>query len=165
MHSYSSVFGKKKKKKPTNGDMALQITSMADIFTIILVFLLKTVSNGIASVNPSIGTVLPVSKGNDITKETLSLEVTMNGVMIDQKGVVTLKNFDFPVNEIQPNGASDAVLNALASQRKKLNIPNQSTELLVLADERTPYSTLKTVMASAANAGFVDLQLVVVQAD
>ena len=32
-------------------------------------------------------------------------------------------------------------------------------------DEDTPYSTLKTILASAANSGFVDLQLVVVQND
>ena len=33
-------------KRPGSGDMALQITSMADIFTIILVFLLKSFATG-----------------------------------------------------------------------------------------------------------------------
>jgi len=36
------------------------------------------------------------------------------------------------------------------------------SNLLVMADERTPYATLEKVLASAAQAGFVDLQLVVI---
>lgn len=162
----AGMFGKKKKRKhASNGDMPLQITSMADIFTIILVFLLKTVSSGVSTLSASAGTVLPISKGTEITKETLALEVTPNSVLVDQKGVLKLSNFDFPLTEIQANGMSQSIFNALSDRRQKLKIANSKTELLMLADERTPYSTLKTVMASAANAGFVDLQLVVVETD
>ena len=47
-------------KKPLlNTQMTLQITSMADIFMIILVFLLKTYGSGAIDVTPSPGLIIP----------------------------------------------------------------------------------------------------------
>lgn len=145
--------------------MALQITSMADIFTIILVFLLKTTAAGISSVSPNGGMTLPVATGKIIEKDTLTLEVNKDSVLVDSKNVLSLSNFEFPLTEIQANGISQSLYTRLIEQRKHRPDADRSSELLVLADESTPYSTLKTVLASAANTGFVDLQLVVVQTD
>jgi len=157
----SSIFLNKKKKKKASEDMALQITSMADIFTIILVFLLKSTASGIASISPN-GANLPVGQGSEILKETLKLEVSKDVVTVDDKNVMSLVNFDVPLTEVIENGMSQSVYQALMEKRKNHQEGNGNSELLVLADENTPYSTLKTVLASAANSGFVDLQLVVV---
>jgi biopolymer transport protein ExbD len=155
-----SLFHNKKKKKASE-EMALQITSMADIFTIILVFLLKTTASGITSISPN-GAMLPVGRGAEITKETLKLEVSKDIVSVDDKNVLKLTNFEIPVTEVQEGGMSQSVFQALMEKRKNHQEGNEQSQLLVLADQDTPYSTLKTVLASAANSGFVDLQLVVV---
>lgn len=157
----SSVFRNKKKKKKASEEMSLQITSMADVFTIILVFLLKSTATGIASVSPT-GANLPVAGGSELTKDALKIEVSRDVVTVDDKSVLNLVNFDVPITEVIENGMSQSVYQALMEKRKNKQEANSNSELLVLADENTPYSTLKTVLASAANSGFVDLQLVVV---
>lgn len=157
-----TLFHKKHKKKKSSEECALQITSMADIFTIILVFLLKTTAAGVASVSPN-GATLPIGRAGEITKETLKVEVSKDGITVDDKSVMSLTNFELPLTEVIENGMSQSVYQAFIGKRKGHQEGNAESELLVLADENTPYSTLKTVLASAANSGFVDLQLVVVQ--
>ena len=157
-------------------DMALQITSMADIFTIILVFLLKSFSTGMANITPMKGNVLPAISitAKEEMKEALRVEITPNAILVDQKQVMELWNFRFtraPAAEynILNNRPIPVVVEALQSEREKDNDrkalragdPEKSGQLMVLAHEKTPYSTLKAVMDSAASAGFGDLQLVV----
>lgn len=151
------------KKKKTSDEMSLQITSMADIFTIILVFLLKTTASGINTVAPN-GASLPVmAHGNEIVQDTLKMEINRDFVTVDDKTVLNLNQFEIPITELQAGGMSQSVYQAFMAKRSSKQEGAANSTLLVLADENTPYSTLKSVLASAANTGFVDLQLVVVE--
>lgn len=147
-----------------NEEMSLQITSMADIFTIILVFLLKSYSAGMANVSPSQGVLLPEAKGQAQFKDALKVEILKDSVLVDQRAAVSLKNFVFATGTAG-DAKSEEIYRALLGERKRLNGNTTDSHLLVMADQRTPYATLKKVMDSAASAGFVDLQLAVVQAD
>lgn len=151
-----------KKKSKGSGEMSLQITSMADIFTIILVFLLKTTASGLNVVSPN-GSTLPVGKGSEIVHDLLAVEITRNEVLVDNKSVLKLRDFDIPVTEVQTNGMSQSIYKALTGERISRSPADTGSQLFVMADEETPYSTLKEILASAANSGFVDLQLVVVE--
>jgi biopolymer transport protein ExbD len=84
---------------------------------------------------------------------------------VDTKLVVKLKNFEYAPADLQPGAPIPALFKVLFQERKRLPEPNTDSNLLVLADEETPYSTIRPILASAAAAGFVDLQLVVVQKD
>jgi biopolymer transport protein ExbD len=159
-HGLQTMFRHKKKK--TSDEMSLQITSMADIFTIILVFLLKTTASGINTVAPN-GASLPVAKGKEIIQDTLKMEINRDFVTIDDKTVLNLNQFEIPITELQAGGMSQSVYQAFMNKRRSNQEVASNSTLLVLADENTPYSTLKSVLASAANTGFVDLQLVVVE--
>ncbi len=151
-------------------DMALQITSMADIFTIILVFLLKSFSTGIANISPSKGMVLPAvtTVSPDQMKESLKLEILPDGILIDQKPILKLSQFSVlrgPASAVDGETPESPVIEplvqSLSREREKTKGNPEASKLLVLAHEKTPYSTLKAVMASAASAGYADLQLVV----
>ena len=155
----------KKRKKPS-GDVALQITSMADIFMILLVFLLKSYATSVTNIAPTARLSLPeVNKAKGNIKETLKIEIAGDTVLIDQKPAVTLRAFQFDPAEDGPGGISPTVLRVLNQQRKLRPEPNLDSSLLVMADQQTPYATIKRVVASAASAGFVDLQLVVVEGE
>ena len=150
------------KRKKMSEEMSLQITSMADIFTIILVFLLKSFSTNLTTFSPSDGISLPEGKSEGKIQETLKMEITPSSILVDQKPILSLKNFEFADQPKEDDEVSPEVLNVLSQQRKLLPEPNMDSTLIVMADEKMPYSTLKRVLASAATAGFVDLQLVVV---
>lgn len=154
------------KKQQQSGEMALQITSMADIFMILLVFLLKSFSTSINNLAPTMRMELPVAaKSSEEVKDLVKMEVSSSGIMIDQKPVVTLVNFEFPPGEVSEAGRNEKIYSVLFEERKRQPIPNMDSKLLLMADENTPYATLKTLIGSAAAAGFVDLQLVTSEAE
>lgn len=152
------------KKGKGSEDLVLQITSMADIFMILLVFLLKNYSTSVTNISTTKDTKLPVAKASGaLLKETLKLEVASDAVLVDAKPVIKLKKFQFDASDLSEAGQSPMLFKVLSQERRRKPLPNMDSTLLVMADERTPYQTLKPILASAANAGFVDLQLVVVE--
>src|SRR5215210_3114047 len=86
-----------------NEDVALQITSMADIFTILLVFLLKSYSAGVVGVSPDKNVQLPVAKGGDQAVEALKVEVSNGSVLVEGKPVARLSNYEFQGNDLMQN--------------------------------------------------------------
>lgn len=162
-------FGSKKPKH--SGEMELQITSMADIFTILLVFLLKSYSSGI-NVTPSIGMILPDAQASESVIEALKIEVSQTGVQIEGKPVSTLLKFAFDSTDLETNGSSRSLTAALELERKRQLLIAQhnsdvkvDAKVVIVADQRAPYSTLKTVLASAAVQGYTDFKLAVIKGE
>jgi biopolymer transport protein ExbD len=160
-----------KKARPSE-EMSLQITSMADIFTIILVFLLKSYSTGAVTLSPSGGMQLPQALTGDPPVEALQVEISQTAVQVDGKPIVTLKNFQFDPLELLGNGTSGSLLKAFETQRQKqLFIAKGNSDvkvdarILVSCDQRAPYSAVKAVLASAAVHGYTDFKLAVVRGD
>jgi biopolymer transport protein ExbD len=156
-----------RKRRPTE-EMTIQITSMADIFTIILVFLLKSYSTSSIQISPSPGLQLPLAQAGEAQVEALKIEISENTVQVENQPISTLKRFRFPAQDLQANGSSISLGASLALQKKRQLLIAQSNsdvkadaKVLVLADQRTPYQTIKSVLASAATYGFTDVKLVV----
>lgn len=142
--------------------MSLQITSMADIFMILLVFLLKNYSASLTNISPSARMNLPEGKGDATIKETLKIEISPDIIIIDQKPAIKLSQFEFAPADQSEDGTSPTIAKILKDQRTMKPDPNVDPTMIVMADEKTPYSTIKRVVATAAGQGFVDLQLIVV---
>jgi biopolymer transport protein ExbD len=152
-----------------NEDMVLQITSMADIFTIILVFLLKSFATGASPVSPSHDMALPESVSSDTMAEAMKIEVSADAVIFEEKTIAPLKNFRFDAAELENDGTARALNIAMRrpASAPALAIPEGSAGpgLLVMADKKVPYTTLKTIMDTAAGNGFATFKLVVVEDD
>ena len=152
--------------------MSLQITSMADIFTIILVFLLKSYATSATNITPSTGTQLAQAQAADAAVEALKLEVAETGIQVEGKPVAMLKAFKPDPADMDANGSLKSLTEVLKTERDRQNLiagqnpdVKQDSKILIVADQRTPYATLKNVMASAAIHGFSDFKLVVVRKD
>lgn len=170
------LFKKKKKGFVKHGqlseDMNLQITSMADIFIILLVFLLKGYATNTVNITPTQGMQLPLAQGTDSQIEALKVEVSEKGVQVEGESVMSLTNFKFDSRDIEGSGVSKTLSKALEKQRKKqLMIAKTNTDVkvdskvVVIADQRVPYTTIKSVLASAAVQGYTDFKLAVVRGD
>jgi biopolymer transport protein ExbD len=163
------------KRPHGNEDMALQITSMADIFTIILVFLLKSFATGTTSIEPARDITLPDSVMTDPVTETNKLEISETGILLDDKQVADLRNFRFERGSLESDGSIRSLNTVLQEQRKPSSVNEESaqatpvkdisksTEMLVVADKKTPYTTIKTVLDTLSSNGFSDFKLVVVE--
>ena len=182
-----------KRRAGTQEDMQLQITSMADIFTILLVFLLKTFSTGITNLSPSANVTLPEAKPNDEVVEALRVEISPTAILIEDKPVVAFaKEFELNPKDLDAKGFPKPVTLALIAEKNKgLRKPSSEAPLLlgpdgqpldaeaqekvrqeklaamsrltVMADQNTPYELVRVVLATASAAGFSDFKLVVVE--
>src|SRR5690349_6442819 len=92
------LFGKRKGHRET-GEMSLQITSMADIFTILLVFLLKGIATDAMQISPSNGTQLPEGTHTSVLNdEALQIEISRDGILIEKDFIVGLDHFRVPAS-------------------------------------------------------------------
>jgi len=90
------MLGKKNKfGKRNHGseDMNLQITSMADIFIILLVFLLKSFATSAVTIAPSNGMKLPEANASDSSVDALKVEISQDAVQVEGTPVTNLKEF------------------------------------------------------------------------
>lgn len=152
-----------KKGGAASQEMTLNITSMADIFTILLVFLLKSFSTGVSSLTPATEIVLPEVAKADSLQETLKVEISRDAILMDDKKVTSLEAFNIPVFDQENDGTPRSLNTALIAQRRK-NTLQKYPRLMILADQEAPYATVKRVLASASQTGFAEFKLVVVEA-
>jgi biopolymer transport protein ExbD len=159
-----------KVRRPAEAEMTLQITSMADIFTIILVFLLKSFATGSVNINPSPGLQLPQARTGDAQVEALTVEISQTTIQVENNPVSSLKGFRFDAKDLNASGIPVSLDAAFERQKKRQELIAQSNsdvqldkKMLVVADQRTPYLTLKSVLSVAAVHGYSDFKLVVVQ--
>jgi biopolymer transport protein ExbD len=162
--SRKSVARKKKRRSRGAQDFVLQITSLADIFTILLVFLIKAFSSGTSSLSPSQDIILPISETTDKITENFKMELGKSALIFEDRVVLALQNFEFDPRDIEANGTPRALNQVLARLRSQAT-PDKplSQRILVLADQDAPYKTLKRIFAAATNNGFDDYRLVVAE--
>jgi len=158
-----------KRRAPLSDEMSLQITSMADIFTILLVFLLKGYGSSAMSLTPAKGLILPEAQAAEAQVEALRVEITDSAVLLEGNPVSELRDRRFAASELQGNGTAKSLLPAFEKERKRQLLIAKSNsdvhvdpKLIVVSDQHVPYGTLKAVLASAAVNGYTDFKLAVV---
>jgi biopolymer transport protein ExbD len=169
----------RRKHRAQSEEMTLQITSMADIFTILLVFLLKSISSGSIQVANHAGLLLPHGESREAAPEALRLEISPSGIALEDRQIEKLAAFKFDPRDLDADGTPHALNAALLEHRERSRRPasqapaaaaasgatsdDQGEAMLIYADQRTPYRVLRKVMESASRHGFWDFKLMVVQ--
>lgn len=156
-------FEYKVKKDSTFG---LNINSMTDMFTIMLVFLLQTYSTSEVEINPVKDLRLPTSVSDASPSEGIRLNLTREDLMIGETSVVRLQNMDFAKDSVESSDPS--FIKPLFNQLDKLAKDPQAKahvrdgKILLQADKDLPYATIRKVMYTASMAGFPQLKLVTI---
>jgi biopolymer transport protein ExbD len=86
-----------------NSTFALNVTSMTDMFTILLVFLLQTYSVADVQVIPEKGQDLPKSSSEANPVMTLQVSLTRHELKIEDRVIASLQGDDFTHKDIDPN--------------------------------------------------------------
>ncbi len=148
----------------------IQITSMVDMFVILLVFLLKSYSTSPVNITPSDDLKLPVSSSTKNPVEALKLVVSSNGIFVEDKRIVEMKDGVLANAAVDENGTQfiRALYTELDEQAKKTRtIASQNSELefdgkVVMQAERSlPYDLLRKVMYTSMMAGYSDVKIAV----
>jgi biopolymer transport protein ExbD len=144
----------------------LQLTSLIDIFTVLLLFLLKSLVVGGAVVSPFPGVNLPPSSSTASFRESPVVVVAKNQIVVDGEAVC-------PTDDVvQSQELKVAALEqALAGVRQKTEALAERAgssrkfegKLILQADETIPFHVLQKVMYTSQTVGFYDITLAVIQ--
>jgi len=155
------------KRRNRSIDVGLKLTSMIDMFTILLVFLLKNYSaeGHIMSVAPDLR--LPESTAQKSPKVTSVIAVSQEWILLDGKKVVTvaqvLNNNTLMIPELLNE------LNRLRGTSERMGELNANMgftgNISLQGDKELPYQIIKKVMFTCGQMGYNDIVLNVTRKD
>ena len=135
-----------------------QLTSLIDVMTFLLVFLIKSFSVQGDVITPSENLQLPLSTSSKPPKPAASIEITNANVMAEGKILSPLTEVDRADPLLMPG-----VFRWMSQLRARFPGTSQSREVLIQADREIEYSFLKRVMYSCSKAGFSDFTILAIQ--
>lgn len=157
--------------KRTSASFKLNITSMVDMFVILLVFLLKSFSSSSVQVDPADGLRLPQSVSTKEPIEALKVIVSPTGIFVESVKVAEIKNGQVESVSTDKNDPQFIKplfdeLDKQAKKTKSIAEVNDTVEfegkVLMQADKSIPYGLLKKVMYTSMMAGYADLKMAVI---
>ena len=152
-------------RKRGNATVKLNITSMIDMFTLMVVFLLQNYSAQGQLVTPAQGLKLPTSSVEKTAEEALSVKVSKNSILVENTLVVTPS--DFSELEHQKGFMIGSLFGVLSnySQQAQKTAERFKTEfsgkISIQGDDSIPYNILTRVMYTCGQAGYPNMNLVV----
>jgi biopolymer transport protein ExbD len=169
-----------KKARRAQEEASLTITSMMDMMTIILVFLLKSYSTTDISVKPDGNLTLPASTTTKAPKMAVQVLVAKNRILVDDAEIFALEydsateKIFIPENEIDPKNllrvdGENSLFKALDDARLAIIEKGKATgtefegEVLLQIDRDVPFDVIHRVMYTAGQADYVNFQFVVIK--
>ncbi|MEW6042047.1 MAG: biopolymer transporter ExbD [Elusimicrobiota bacterium] len=148
-----------------SGVVRLNITSMIDMFTLMVVFLLKNYSSQGQLVTPAEGLKLPISSIEKTAQEYLSVKISKNTIMVENTIVVDSSEYQQmaskkeylidPLYQLLIKRAEEARKTAEALKTEF------SGTISIQGDEEIPYMILTKIMYTCGQAGYPNMNLVV----
>jgi biopolymer transport protein ExbD len=135
-----------------------QLTSLIDVMTFLLVFLIKSFSVQGDVITPSNNLQLPLSGTNKPPRPAASIEITATNIMAEGKVLSAISATDRADPLLIPG-----VYRWMSLLRTSFSGSTQSREVIIQADREIEYAYLKRVMYSCSKAGFSDFTILAIQ--
>ena len=151
-----------------NSTFSLNITSMTDMFTLLLVFLLQNFSTSTVEIKPIDGLNLPVSNSYKNPVDVLQVSISLQDIRVSDKIVAKVANRQIASADVDPQDSNfiQPLFKELQERAKdpkaKKTDDEDNGQILVQADQNLHYQTLRKVMYTASMAGFPHVKLITV---
>jgi biopolymer transport protein TolR len=147
----------KRQIRGRSGQTTLILVSLIDIFTNLVIFLMFSTTGVETLTNPKT-IALPESFASQKPREAHVVMVTHDEVIFGDHRVLTLTDVQAsPTTLLAPLSTE---LKQLPLKKDEKGVESRG-EVNILADKDTPYSVIKRVMATCAEAGFARISLAV----
>lgn len=140
------------KKEPA--EFKPQMTSLVDVMTILLVFLIKSFSAEGTIVTPSSDLKLPVSRSEIPAQQTNSIQITKKAVMVNGTAILDASSITGSDSLLVPE-----LFNWLQSPSTRGS--EAGKEMMIQADRHIPFDIIKKVMYTCSKAGRSDFTILV----
>lgn len=152
----------RKRHKTEPGEARLQLTSMMDMFTIILVFLLKTYSTHGQLINPSQDLTLPTSLVQHPPELGLDVTVSVDWILVNGKPVEQTQNIISEDTYIVPRLQEELLRYAREAEKmEEMYGAKFSGKVTIQGDKNLPYRLLIKVMYTCGQSNYPNMRLVV----
>jgi biopolymer transport protein ExbD len=153
--------------KKGQGIFYLNITSMTDMFTILLVFLLQTYSTSEVQIRPEEGLRLPQSNTQLNPVQGVKVSLSKTSLKFEDRIIAQVKDSEFSQTDI--DSADKQFIRPLFLEFQKMSEkepPNRTnkklTQVLLQADADLPYEMIRKVFYTASMAGFPQMKIVTI---
>ncbi len=155
--------GLTRKPRKRNATFVLRLTSMIDVFTILLVFLLKNFSAEGQILSVSENLTLPVSSSIKDPKTTSVIMITTKWILVDGRPLETLQNVlnsdKLLIKNLYEDLRAKRILaESVAGLDERMEFRG---EIPIQGDENIPFEILKRVMYTCGQVGYNDMLLAV----
>ncbi|MDJ0782185.1 MAG: biopolymer transporter ExbD [Desulfosarcinaceae bacterium] len=181
------ALGSMRQKRKTFTPPRLMITSLMDMFTIILIFLLFSFSDNPETITLDANLDLPRSEAKLDHEECIRLVFTRDSLKLEDEVIATvqeghivgldpknLKNSelykklrkiyeDSTTNAAPSMNIEEAVAEDDTAATRDLNIPDKKKPLLFLCDKQHTFKSINQVIKTAGMAGFPNFQFAVLK--
>jgi len=161
---------KKRLRISNDSDVRLNITSMMDMFTIILIFLLKSYSADPVNITPHDNLRLPYSTSETPPEEGLTIAVLKDKIVFDKMELLPINDGLIDKKFLSSDEKTiPALQKALRKELKKSEFIAQNNKnykfkgtIIIQSDKTIPFKTLKKIMYTTGISGYSDFRFAVV---
>ena len=140
----------------------MPLTSLMDVFTILVFFLLVN-SGSVEIMEAPRDVSLPVSNVETKPRETVVIFISPENVLVQGKLVALVSDIlDGKEGAIDPITEQLATLKESVIGDRTAAVAG-SEEVTILADKSVPFSVIKTIMSTCTNEGYEKVSLAVIQ--
>jgi biopolymer transport protein TolR len=151
------------RRAKSGATMDMNLVSLIDVFTILIFFLLSSAAGVETLISPK-AVNLPEANAEKEPKATVLLVVSGDDIVIDGRVVASVRQVMAQQDDLIP--ALKAELEVLG-QRTAVLEQNKSEQqaVTIMADKEMPYSLLRKLMVTSAQAKFADVSFAVRKRD
>ena len=145
-------------RNPGAAVMKPQLTSLIDVMTILLVFLLKSFSTEGALISVSPDMNLAESTSKESPSQTLNVEITAEDIMVDGKTIVSIRQI-----EAMDSMFIEDIYNTLLAVKIRGKHTSEAGQIMIQCDRGVDFKILKKVMYTCGKAKLSDFSLLVTE--
>ena len=151
----------RKARNKTGLDMNL--VALIDVFTILIFFLLSS-ATGVETLVSTQAVDLPLAMAEKVPKQTVLLVIAGDDIIVDGRRIASVAQVMTAAEDTIP--ALKAELDVLIT-RTAVRAENKADQqaVTIMADKQMPYSLLRKVMTTCAQASFADVSFAVRRRD
>lgn len=153
-------------KRIPRGSFSLRLTSMIDMFTILLVFLLKSFSTEGQIMTIAQDLRLPESTAQEQPKLTSVIAITREWILMDGRPVVQIEEI-LNSNNLEIESLYDELLRLRAYSEGLGSLSSQmygfKGNIAIQGDKDITFEVLKKIMITCGNAGYNNMHLAVLE--
>lgn len=143
----------------------LNITSMIDMFTLMVVFLLQNYSSQGQLVTPAQGLVLPRSSVERMAVQGLTIKLSKGAILVEDAVIVDSTGYEALLAQKDFRIESLATVLTKYSEQARVSADRFGTEfsgrISIQGDVDIPYNVLTRVMYTCGQSGYPNMNLVV----